>query len=196
MKKLIALLFCLFAWPALAQTEPEQLIRDTSDRVMTEIKNNGDSYRQNESALYEMVDAVVLPHFDFDAMADLALGRYVEKVSAEQKPLIVNEFRTLLVRTYGKALLEYNDEKLIFLPLAGDLAAGEVKVRTEIEQSGGFPIPMDYALRKTVDSWKVYDISVDEISLVTNYRSSFARAIKKNGVDGLINTLRERNQGS
>lgn len=196
MKKLIALLFCLFAWPALAQTEPEQLIRDTADRVMTEIKNNGDSYRQNESALYEMVDAVVLPHFDFDAMADLALGRYVEKVSAEQKPLIVNEFRTLLVRTYGKALLEYNDEKLIFLPLAGDLAAGEVKVRTEIEQSGGFPIPMDYALRKTEDSWKVYDISVDEISLVTNYRSSFARAIKKNGVDGLINTLRERNQGS
>lgn len=196
MKKLIALLFCLVAMPAAAQTEPEQLIRDTADRVMTEIKNNGDSYRQNEAALYEMVDAVVLPHFDFDAMADLALGRYVEKVTAEQRPLIVNEFRTLLVRTYGKALLEYNDEKLIFLPMAGDPASGEVKVRSEIEQAGGFPIPMDYALRKTGGSWKVYDISVDEISLVTNYRSSFARAIKKNGVDGLIDTLRERNQGS
>ncbi len=196
MKTIFALIVCLFTLPAVAQTNPEELIRETADQVMTEIKTNGDRYREDEAALYAMVDAVVLPHFDFDAMADLALGRYGEQVTAEQKPLIVNEFRTLLVRTYGKALLEYNDEKVVFLPTAGDPASGEVKVRSEIEQAGGFPIPMDYSLRNTDGTWKVYDISVDEISLVTNYRSSFARAIKKNGIDGLISTLRERNQGS
>ncbi len=196
MRNLVALLFCVFALPVFAQASPEQLVRETADKVMAEIKTNGDRYREDEAALYAMVDEVVLPHFDFGAMADLALGKFGEQVTAEQKPLIINEFRTLLVRTYGKALLEYTDEKVTFLPTAGDPASGEVMVRSEIAQAGGFPIPMDYALRNIDGVWKVYDISVDEISLVTNYRSSFARAIRKSGVDGLIETLRERNQGS
>ena len=83
---------------------------------------------------------------------------------------------------------------MVFLPMEGKEADGDVVVRTEIEQAGGFPIPIDYSLRNGADGWKVYDIRVDEVSLVTNFRSSFARAIKKNGVDGLIETLRERNQ--
>ena len=127
-------------------------------------------------------------------MADLALGRYSKKVTSEQKPLIVDEFRTLLVRTYGKALLEYTDEKLTFLPMEGDPASGKVLVKSEIEQAGGFPIPMDYALRLVDGKWKVSDISVDGISLVTNYRSSFGRTIKRKGVDALIAKLRESNQ--
>ena len=116
------------------------------------------------------------------------------RVEASQKPVIINEFRLLLVRTYSSALLEYTDQEMVYLPTEGSEADGKVTVRTEIEQSGGFPIPIDYRLRLGDDGWKVYDISVDEVSLVTNYRSSFARAIKKNGVDGLIRTLRDRNQ--
>jgi phospholipid transport system substrate-binding protein len=97
------------------------------------------------------------------------------------------------VRTYSSALLEYTDQVLVYLPMEGSEAEGEVTVRTEIEQAGGFPIPINYVLRNGDDGWKVLDISVDEVSLVTNYRSSFARAIKKDGVDGLIETLRGRN---
>lgn len=126
-------------------------------------------------------------------MTDLALGNFKDDVNEQQRPAIVNEFRLLLVRTYSSALLEYTDQVLVYLPMEGSEAEGLVTVRTEIEQAGGFPIPINYRLRNGDDGWKVFDISVDEVSLVTNYRSSFARAIKKNGVDGLIETLRSRN---
>ena len=195
MKRLIAVLLCVLAFPALATTGPEQLIKETSDKVLDEIKNNAQKYRDDPQRIYELVDTLVLPHFDFSAMTDLALGRYKDEVSSEQRPEIVNEFRQLLVRTYSLALLEYTDQQLVYLPMEGSEADGLVTVRTEIEQAGGFPIPINYTLRLGDDGWKVFDISVDDVSLVTNYRSSFARAIKKDGVDGLIKTLRDRNQG-
>ena len=194
MNKILAFVLLLVVLPAQAVSGPEKLIRETSDRVIAEIKNNADSYQSDPQRIYRLVDDVVLPHFDFTAMTDLALGRYKDEVNDAQKPTIVNEFRQLLVRTYSSALLEYTDQKLIFLPMEGSEADGRVVVRTEIEQAGGFPIPIDYSLRLGDDGWKVFDISVDEVSLVTNYRSSFARAIKKDGVDGLIKTLQSRNQ--
>ncbi|UCH39896.1 MAG: ABC transporter substrate-binding protein [Gammaproteobacteria bacterium] len=194
MKRIFAFVLLLVMLPATAATGPEKLIRDTSEKVIAEIKANQDSYQQNPDTIHRLVDEVVLPHFDFNAMTDLALGRYKDKVSGEQRPTIVMEFRQLLVRTYSSALLEYTDQELIYLPMEGSEADGEVVVRTEIEQAGGFPIPINYSLRLGDDGWKVFDISVDEVSLVTNYRSSFARAIKKDGVDGLIKTLQDRNQ--
>ncbi len=185
----------MVATVATASVGPEQLVRETSDKVINEIKANGDSYRSDPDSLYDLVNDVVLPNFDFEAMTDLALGRHKNKVSAEQKPIIIEEFRTVLVRTYSSALLEYTDQELVFLPMEGNESDGEVVVRTEIEQSGGFPIPINYSLRNGADGWKVFDISVDEVSLVTNFRSSFSRAIKKDGVDGLIQALKDRNQG-
>ena len=196
MKKVISsliLILAAIAMPALAATGPEQLIRETSDQVLDEIRQNSEQYKSDPQGVYELVNTVVLPHFDFAAMTDLALGRYKDDVSEQQRPEIIDQFRMLLVRTYSSALLEYTDEVLVYLPMEGSEAEGEVTVRTEIEQAGGFPIPINYVLRNGDDGWKVYDISVDEVSLVTNYRSSFARAIKKKGVDGLIETLRSRN---
>ena len=194
MKNLLALFLLGLALPLGAAIGPEQLIRETSDKVIAEIKTNGEVYRENPEQIYELVETVVLPHFDFAAMTDLALGNFRDQVTADQRPTIVNEFRALLVRTYSSALLEYTDQELTYLPMQGSEADGEVVVKTEISQQGGFPIPIDYSLRLEDDGWKVIDISVDEVSLVTNYRSSFARAIKKDGVDGLIRTLQERNR--
>ena len=196
MNKLIALLLCLLSLQVViaAESDPQALIRQTADRVLLQIQSNSEQYLQDPAKLYALVDEVVLPHFDFVTMTELALGRYKNKITAEQKPLIINEFRVLLVRTYGKALLEYNDQEIIYLPTEGSLEAGDVTVKTEIEQQGGFPIPLNYSMKASEQGWKVYDISVDDISLVTNYRSSFARQIKKNGVDGLIKTLHDRNQ--
>lgn len=193
MNKLILSLILMLAAPAMASTGPEQLIRETSEKVLDEIRNNSEQYKADPEGVYDLVNTVVLPHFDFAAMTDLALGRYTDDVNELQRPEIVNEFRLLLVRTYSSALLEYTDQTLVYLPMEGSEAEGVVTVRTEIEQPGGFPIPINYVLRKGDDGWKVFDISVDEVSLVTNYRSSFARAIKKDGVDGLIATLRSRN---
>jgi len=193
-KKIFALILLLVVFPVLAANGPEQLIRQTADMVLAEFKANPETYKGNPDAVHELVEEVVIPHFDFAAMADLALGKFKDDVSAEQKPAIVNEFRALLVRTYSSALLEYTDEKLIYLPMEGVESDGEVMVRTEVDQAGGFPIPINYSLMLSDDGWKVYDISVDDVSLVTNYRSSFARAIKKNGIDGLIKTMQERNQ--
>ena len=194
MKKIFTFMLLLVMLPAQAATAPELLIRDTANKVIAEIKANASSYESNPQRIYKLVDEVVLPHFDFVAMTNLALGRYKDEVNGQQKPAIVKEFRQLLVRTYSSALLEYTDQQLVFLPMEGNVADGEVVVRVEIEQPGGFPIPINYSLRLGDDGWKVYDISVDEVSLVTNYRSSFARAIKKDGVDGLIKTLQDRNQ--
>jgi len=196
MNKLMGfLLFFLSQQVAIAvELSPEELIRQTSNQVLSQIQSNSEQYRQDPAKLYALVDEIVLPHFDFVTMTELALGRYKNKISTEQKPLIINEFRVLLVRTYGKALLEYNDQEIIYLPTEGSLEAGDVTVKTEIEQAGGFPIPLNYSLKAGEQGWKVYDISVDDISLVTNYRASFARQIKKNGVDGLIKTLRDRNK--
>lgn len=196
MKKLAGLLLCLlFQQAAIAiESNPEELIRQTADQLLSQIQANSEQYQQDPDKLYALVDDVVLPHFDFDTMVDLALGKYKSKISTEQRPLLINEFRILLVRTYGKALLEYNDQEIIYLPTEGSPEGGEVTVKTEIEQEGGFPIPLNYSLKAGKQGWKVYDISVDDISLVTNYRSSFARQIKKNGVDGLIKKLRDRNQ--
>ena len=194
MNKILAFVLLLVVLPAQAVSGPEKLIKDTSDKVIAEIKDNAASYQSDPQRIYRLVDELVLPHFDFTAMTDLALGRYRDKVNDQQKPTIVSEFRQLLVRTYSSALLEYTDQELIYLPMEGSEADGKVVVRTEIEQAGGFPIPINYSLRLGEDGWKVFDISVDEVSLVTNYRSSFARAIKKDGVDGLIKTLQSRNQ--
>ena len=196
MKKLtVLLLLLLCAQPVFAaEHDAEALIRQTSDKVLAQIKANSAQYKEDPAKLYALVNDVVLPHFNFEKMTELALGRNKGKVSAAQKPLIVEEFRILLVRTYGKALLEYNDQVIKYLPRTPSSKEGHATVKTEIEQAGGFPIPLDYKLKKEAGGWKVYDISVDEVSLVTNYRSSFSRQIKKNGVDGLIKTLRERNQ--
>jgi len=187
-------LILLVTLPAMAAIGPEQLIRQTSTSVMTKIRANIDTYKNDPQKVYELVNELVLPHFDFAAMADLALGKYKDRVNAEQKSVIVTEFRLLLVRTYSSALVEYNDQELIYLPTDGTEAEGMVTVRTKYNQPGQFSIPIDYSLRLSDDGWKVFDISVDEISLVTNYRSSFARAIKKDGIDGLVKALQKRNQ--
>jgi phospholipid transport system substrate-binding protein len=194
MRQLIFGVMLMMAWPAIATSSIQQMIKETADQVLEEMRTNAELYKSDPQKIYELVDTLVLPHFDFEAMTDLALGRYGDQVSPEQRPEIISEFRHLLVRTYSSALLEYTDQSVVFLPMEGSEADGEVTVRAEIQQAGGFPIPIDYLVRNGDDGWKVIDVSVDDVSLVTNYRSSFARAIKKDGVDGLIQTLRARNQ--
>lgn len=194
MKKiLLAFSLLFFAMNAQAQT-PEELIKETTDAVLADIKINLAAYKKEPAKLYQFVEKTVIKHFDFKRMTNLALGKYRRKMNASQHVAMTEVFQELLVRTYSKALLEYEDQGVSYLPSKGSVAKGEVTVRTVIDQPGGFPIPLHYKLSLKDGAWMVYDISVDHVSLVTNYRSSFARQIKKNGIDGLIKSLRDRNK--
>jgi phospholipid transport system substrate-binding protein len=191
----ILLLITLFSQDVFsADIGPQQLIKQATDKVLSEIKLNSDDYRANPDKLTALVEEVVLPYFNFVAMTNLALYRHRNEFNDEQKIRIVSEFKTLLIRTYGKALLEYNNQEVNYLDMLGSVEKGKVKVKTEVTQAGGSAIPLDYSLRRGKEGWQVYDIQVDGISLVTNYRSSFDREINKNGVKGLIKLLSDRNQ--
>jgi len=174
---------------------PQALVESAIDNVLTELKNNADEIKENPNKIYELVQTKLIPYFDFDKMSKLALGKNWRKASDEQRTLFVEEFRLLLVRTYSTALSEYAGQDINFLPFKGDLTKKKAKVKMEIVQTGGASIPMSLSIfQNKQDAWKVYDVKVDGISLVTNYRSSFASEIRKDGMDKLIERLAERNQ--
>lgn len=171
------------------------LVRETTDRIITQIKQDREKIKSDSTQLTVLVDKIVLPHFDFRKMSSWVLGRYWRKADSKQKERFTVEFRQLLVRIYSKALLEGADKKIVFLPLRGKTDKPDrVTVRTEIEQDGGFPLPIDYKLHKKGDAWKVYDVVIDGISIVANYRTTFAKRIRKDGIDKLIASLVDRNQ--
>jgi len=173
--------------------DPETLVRQTSDRMLVVLKEQHDLIQAEPERLYGLVDDIVLPHFDFERMARWVLGKHWKRASPDQQQRFVNEFRTLLVRTYGTALLEYRDQQIKFLPLRMAAGSEDVTVRTEVVQPGGVPIPISYSMFHRADGWKVYDVAIDGISLVSNYRSSFSTEIKDQGMDKLIQRLVERN---
>jgi phospholipid transport system substrate-binding protein len=192
----VVFLAALF-WPVAATAqvaEPEELVRDATDQVLEILRDNTERIKSDPAYVYGVVGDVVLPHFDFEEMTRLALGRHWRDANASQQAALVEQFKTLLVRTYSKALQQYSDQTVQFLPTRGDPASGDVTVRTEIEQQGGFPIPVSYSLYRVGDDWKVYDVVIDGVSLVTNYRSSFSQKIRQDGIKGLIDQLRARNR--
>ncbi len=173
---------------------PDALIKSISSEVIDIVKADKEIQSGNFKKAAELVDKKVAPHFDFMRMTRLALGREWRQANADQQKVLANEFQTLLVRTYSKALTEYKNQIVDVKPLALKAADTDVKVRSEIKQSGAKAIQLDYYLQKTNDSWKVYDIEVAGMSLVTNYRESFANEVRSSGIDGLIKVLQAKNK--
>jgi len=173
---------------------PDALIKSISSEVIDIVKADKEIQSGNAKKAAELVDKKVAPHFDFMRMTRLALGREWRQANAGQQKVLANEFQTLLVRTYSKALTEYKNQIVDVKPLALKAADTDVKVRSEIKQSGAKAIQLDYYLQKTNDSWKIYDIEVAGISLVTNYRESFSNEVRSSGIDGLIKVLQAKNK--
>lgn len=169
------------------------LVQNTAERMLEALEARRTELETTPGLIYELVNDIVAPNFDFERITQSAMGRYWRKVDAGQKASMVTEFRQLLVRVYAKALLNYSGQEIRYLPLRPGRRAGEVTVHTEVREAGGPPIPINYRLYLKSGAWKVYDISIDGISLVANYRSSFAAEIRRKGVDSLIETLRVRN---
>lgn len=197
MKSLLALFGgLLIAVTAMAQeAAPDALIKSVSSEVLDIVRKDKDIQSGNTKKATDLVEAKVLPHFNFARMTQLALARDWKQATPAQQKILTDEFRLLLVRTYSKALTEYKDQTVSYK--AFSLKAGEtdVRVRTEIKQSGaGKNIELDYFLEKLGTAWKVYDIEVGGISLVTTYRDSFATEVRKSGIDGLIKSLQVKNK--
>lgn len=172
---------------------PDALVKNVSQEVLAIVKQDKDIQAGNQRKILELVDAKVLPYFNFTRMTSLAMGRNWSKATPEQQKTLTNEFRTLLVRTYSNALAKYKDQTLSYKPFRGQPNDTDVIVRTQINQSGGQPVSIDYSMEKTAEGWKVYDVAVGGVSLVTNYRDSFSSEVRDNGVDGLIKTLVSKN---
>ena len=197
MKYLFALFSSLLlALPAMAQeSAPDALIKTVTNEVLDIVRKDKDIQSGNTKKAIELVEAKVLPHFNFSRMTQLALARDWRQANASQQKALTDEFRGLLVRTYSKALTEYKNQTIEFKPFAAKAGETDVRVRTEIKQSGaGKNIELDYYLEKSAGGWKVYDIEVGGISLVTNYRESFASEVRNNGIDGLLKTLQAKNK--
>src|SRR6476660_5244759 len=168
---LIASLIALPTW-AMEIVGPDVLVDNTAQEVLAIVRQDKDIRAGSKTKLLEVVEAKILPHFDFTRMTRLAMGKNWSKAAPEQQQTLVNEFRTLLVRTYSNALSTYSDHTIKVEPLKS-VPDSDTLVKTRVIQDGREPIPIDYSMEKTSDGWKVYDVTVAGVSIVTTYRSTF-----------------------
>jgi len=193
--KLAGLAFAFVASAAIAQETPDALVKRVSQETLAIIKSDPKVQAGDQARIREVVESKLLPNFDFERITALAMGRNWRQATPEQQKQLVDQFRALLVRTYSGALTQYRDQTMDYKPLRGDPNASEVTVRTEVVRQGQPPVPIDYSMTKTPTGWKVYDVIVGGVSLVTNYRDEFNEQIKTGGIDGLIKTLQSKNKG-
>lgn len=176
-----------------AATAPEAMVKNITEQVLNILREDEEIRSGNRQKAIALIETKVAPHFDFTRMTGLAVGRAWREATPAQREALTQEFRNLLVRTYANSLTAYRDQTVSFKPSAGT-KGDEVTVHSQINQPGKQAIPLDYSLAREGDEWKVFDVMVANISLVTNYRNSFAEEVNKGGLDGLLRSLRERNR--
>lgn len=176
------------------EIRPDTLVEETAQEVLTIIKRNKDTLSGNKAKILNLVESKILPHFNFTRMTRLAMGKNWSKASPQQKKELEEEFRTLLVRTYYKALAVYSDHTIKVLPVKNIAGKTKITVKTKVISSHGQPISIDYSMEKINSVWKAYDITVAGISLVINYRGSFNSKIRSGGVKGLLKALSKKNR--
>lgn len=194
--KFISLLALLgFSSLTMAEVAPDVLVKQTAEEVLEIVKNDKDIQAGDQKKIFDLAEAKILPNFDFDRVSRLVLGRNWLAATPEQKVEFQKEFRSLLLRTYASALSKYRNQTIEYLPFRLQPDSTRATVRTKILQPGGQPIGIDYTLEKGPDGWKVFDIVIEDVSLVTNYRSQFSNEIRQaGGMDGLIQKLVEKNK--
>src|SRR5262245_65681963 len=195
--KNIAFSFLLLLAPALQAQEvtpPDVLVKNVTTEVVEIIAKDKEIRSGDRAKLIGVIDAKVLPHFNFNSMTALAMGQNWRSATPEQRKLLIDEFRTLLVRTYASALAAYSEQKFEYRPLRAKPTDTDVTVQVRVLQPGAQPVPIDYSMEKTAAGWKVYDVMVGGVSLVVNYRTEFANSVRNAGIDGLIKELQGKNK--
>ena len=174
-------------------TVPQQVIEDTSNEIKLVLHRDRDLLVSDPSYVYKMVDEILVPRFDLNRISGLVLGRFWKRTTAEQKVDFQNEFKKMLVRTYATAFNELDDWQTQYLQSRPGKNENFVTVRTQITRNGAPPLAVDYRMNYKDDVWKVYDVKIEGMSLVTNYRSSFSRLMRTSGMNGLISYLSKNN---
>ena len=192
---LLAFLSCLiFFQPVWAEEKlPDQVLKEMMGEVLTTLSAD-ESYRTDSAKLNQLVEKNIFPHINFRRMTALAVGKDWRKASEEEKTRLTQAFTTLLVRTYSNALANYGNEKVVYKPVKIEEGATEVLAKIEIQQPGSKPVNFDTRLEKKEGTWKVYDVAVEGISLVTNYREQFTQTLRKGGFPALIDLLENQSQ--
>lgn len=191
-----AIILCLAAQLSLASgNTPQDMIKQTANEVLNKLQQDQAKLKAHPGAIYDLVKSDILPHFDFDRMSSWVLARYWRLATAQQRTQFEDQFRNLLVNTYGNTLLRYSGEKISYLPTKLDPQNDTALVRTSLlNGDSGQSIPIDYRLYDKHGEWKVYDLSIDGVSLISNYRESFAELLQQHGIDGLIQHLAAHNK--
>lgn len=175
---------------------PDLLVKNVTLEVVDIIQKDKDIQTGGANAkkkVIALIETKVLPHFNFQAMTSSAVGRNWDKASAEQKARLMEEFKTLLVRTYSSALSAYSSQKFDFRPLRARPTDTDVTINVRVLQSGAQPVTIDYDMEKRPNGWKVWDVRVGGISLVANYRTEFDNLVREKGIDGLVKALQAKN---
>jgi phospholipid transport system substrate-binding protein len=189
------LLALLLAGTAQAQElAPDVLVKNVTTDVVELITRDKEIRSGDRAKLIEVIEAKVLPHFSFQSMTALAMGQSWNKATAEQKKRLIQEFRTLLVRTYASALAAYAEQRFDYRPLRARPTDTDVTVQVRVIQSGAQPVPIDYSMEKTPSGWKVYDVMIGGVSLEANYRTEFNHTVREAGVEGLIKNMQAKNR--
>ena len=191
-KYLFLSLLLSLSFTSIAEDGPLELVQKTADDVLSVLKSD-QSLQEDKEKIYQLAEEKILPNFDLDRISMLVLGKAWRKINEDQQKKFKVEFKTMLLRTYAVALGKYKDQEIDFKPLRMEPTDNKVTVKSQIIQDGAQPISVDYTLAKKDDAWKVFDIVIEGVSLVTNYRSQFASEIKNNGIDSLISKLIEKN---
>ena len=176
------------------EVAPDALVKNVTLEVVDIIAKDKEIKAGSRAKLIEVIEAKVLPHFNFASMTALAMGQNWGKATPEQKKRLTEEFRTLLVRTYASALAAYSEQKFEYRPLRAKPTDTDVTVQVRVIQTGAQPVPIDYSMEKTGSGWKVYDVMVGGVSLVANYRTEFNSTVRTSGVEGLLKNLQAKNR--
>ncbi|AHF02715.1 toluene tolerance protein [Marichromatium purpuratum 984] len=176
-----------------AQESATALVERTTMRMLDTLEQRRAEIERDPSLIYGLLEDQVAPHFDFVRITQGAVGRYWREASQAQRQRLVDSFKQVLIRTYARSLLSYSGEEIRYLPVRPSSRPNRVTVATEVQQSGGSPIPVDYRMYDGGSGWKVYDVVISNASLVGNYRSDFATEIRRSGIDGLIARLEDMN---
>lgn len=179
-----------------AETAPDTLVKQTATEVLDIIKKDKDIQAGDMNKIVDLAEDKIFPHFDFVRMSRMVLGKYWNKATPDQRDKFVAQFRALLIRTYASALSKYRNQTIDYKPLRTQPGDTDVTVKTVIQQGSGPALPVDYSLIKNDDGWKVYDVVIEGVSLVTNYRGQFSTEVRQSGMDALIQRLAEKNKQS
>jgi len=186
--------YFFFAPSVFASTlsQPQRVIENTAKEIKLILERDKELFQTNPSYIHGLIDDVLIPHVDLDRISGLVLGRYWKRASDTEKQGFKQAFKKMLVRTYASALGNFNDWELTHLPSRAGNKPDHTIVRTRVETDTQ-PIEIDYRMRNAGQGWKVYDVQIEGVSLVTNYRSTFKRIIRTSGINGLIRHLTEAN---